>query len=493
MTVRKLLGDHVLRSACSDRAVAGLHYDSRQVRPGELFFAFAGAQVDGHRFAPAAINAGAAAVVSERAAPDELARRWVQVKHGRTALAAAALEFYGRPDRRLKLTGVTGTNGKTTTVYLIDAILRAAGVTTARIGTIDHTIAGRQAAAVNTTPESLDLVRYLDELLREGGTHATLEVSSHALALGRVYGMDFHTTVFTNLSRDHLDFHEDMEAYRQAKRSLFDGAGGAIPRFAVINRDDPMGPGLLEANRSTSLSYGRSPDCAVRAESVTADFSGLTMRVATPQGEFEVVSSLRGEFNVLNILAATGAALCHGISLDIIAHGVKTCESVAGRFETVGAGQPFLVVVDYAHTVDALEHLIGAARALLEAEQRSGRILTLFGCGGDRDRGKRPMMGEIAGKLSDLVILTSDNPRGEDPLNIINDVLVGLKRVDVRYELEPDRHEAIRKALKEARHGDVVLLAGKGHEAYQAVGRKKVPFDDRETARKMLEEMGYRA
>ncbi len=493
MTVSELLGEQLLQTTCGDREVAGLQYDSRRVEDGELFFAFAGERVDGHRFAETALESGAAAVVSEREAPPESTGRWVQVKHGRRAMAAAALEFYGRPDRRLRLTGVTGTNGKTTTVYLIDAILRAAGMTTARIGTVDHTIAGRRAAAVNTTPESLDLVRYFDELIQQGGTHATLEVSSHALSLGRVYGMDFHAAVFTNLSRDHLDFHEDMESYGQAKRGLFEGAGGAPPRFAVINRDDPMGRDLMRVDGSVPLSYGRSRDCMVYAERVKADFSGLRARVVTPEGKFEVTSRLCGAFNVLNILAAIGTAIRYRVSLETIARGVEQCESVAGRFETVDAGQPFAVVVDYAHTADALENVIGAARALLNAEQGRGRILTLFGCGGDRDRGKRPPMGEIAGKLSDLVILTSDNPRSEDPLNIINDVLVGLKRVDVRYELEPDRGEAIRKVLEEARQGDVVLLAGKGHEAYQTVGKEKIPFDDRETARDVLGEMGYQA
>ena len=493
MTVSELFGEHLLQTTCGDREVAGLQYDSRRVRDGELFFAFAGERVDGHRFADTALGSGAAAVVSEREAPLESTGRWVQVKHGRRAMAAAALEFYGRPDRRLRLTGVTGTNGKTTTVYLIDAILRAAGMTTARIGTVDHTIAGRRVAAVNTTPESLDLVRYFDELIQQGGTHATLEVSSHALSLGRVYGMDFHAAVFTNLSRDHLDFHGDMKSYGQAKRSLFEGAGGAPPRFTVVNRDDPMGKDLLNVDGLIPLSYGRSRDCMVYAERVTADFSGLRMRVVTPEGEFDVTSRLCGAFNVLNILAATGTAVRYGIPPKTIARGVEQCESVAGRFETVDVGQPFAVVVDYAHTADALENVIGAARALLNAKQGRGRILTLFGCGGDRDRGKRPPMGEIAGKLSDLVILTSDNPRSEDPLNIINDVLVGLKKVDVRYELEPDRGEAIRKVLKEARQGDVVLLAGKGHEAYQTVGTEKIPFDDRETARDVLGEMGYRA
>ena len=493
MTVKTLLGEHIVQTSCGNQEVVGMQYDSRHLSKGEVFFAFPGEQVDGHEFVDAVIQSGAAAIVSERIAPEHVAARWVQVKHGRKALAAAALAFYKRPDRQLKLIGVTGTNGKTTTVCLIDSIFRAAGIVTARIGTINHTIKGRQVSAVNTTPESLDLVRYFDELLQQNGTHAVLEVSSHALSLGRVHGMDFDTAVFTNLSRDHLDFHHSMAAYQQAKKSLFEGAGGVSPRFTVINRDDAISGELLSINGPTSLSYGMSPDCAVRPSHIQADFSGLRMRVETPSGQCEIASTLRGEFNVQNILAAIGVAIRYGISVDVISRGVEKCELVAGRFETVSAGQPFLVIVDYAHTPNALESLIRAVRSLLRTEKSRGRILTLFGCGGDRDRGKRPTMGEVAGKLSDLVVLTSDNPRNEDPLNIINDVLVGLRKVDVSYELESDRREAIRKVLTSARQGDVVLLAGKGHETYQVLGHEKTFFDDRETAREVLSEMGYRA
>ena len=493
MTIKALLGRHIVQASCGNQEVVGMQYDSRSLRKGEVFFAFPGERVDGHEFTDAVIQSGATAIVSERTAPGRLATQWVQVKHGRKALAAAALAFYQRPDRQLKLIGVTGTNGKTTTVHLIDSIFRTAGMITARIGTIDHTIKGRRIDAANTTPESLDLVRYFDELLQQNGTHAILEVSSHALSLGRVYGMDFDTAVFTNLSRDHLDFHHSMAAYQQAKRSLFEGAGGASPKFTVINRDDATSGDLLNISGPTPLSYGMSPDCAVRPSHVQADFSGLRMRVETPSGQCDIASTLRGEFNVQNILAAIGVAIRYGISVDVISRGVEECELVAGRFETVSAGQPFLVIVDYAHTPNALENLIGAARSLLRTEKKRGRILTLFGCGGDRDRGKRPTMGEVAGKLSDLVVLTSDNPRNEDALNIINDVLVGLRKVDVNYELESDRREAIRKVLTAARQGDVVLLAGKGHETYQTLGYEKKIFDDREMAREVLNEMGYRS
>ena len=500
MTVGQLLGEKIVSTDVSSRlsakVVSGLQYDSRKLRPGELFFAFPGENVDGHQFIGRALKAGAAGIVSERAAPKELGRKdiddfWVQVQHGREALASAAIKFYQRPDRRLKLTGVTGTNGKTTTVFLIDSVLRGAGFTTARIGTVDHRVGNKSVGAVNTTPESLDLVRYFADLEEQKGTHATLEVSSHALELRRVYGLDFHTVVFTNLSRDHLDFHTTMESYGGAKRRLFEGAGGATPRFAVINRDDTFGKELMEIGGFEALSYGLSKGAAVRATEVEATADSLRFEVSAPSGSREIAARLRGGYNVPNILAAIATGLSYGIDLETVAAGIESCPPIAGRFETVDCGQPFSVVVDYAHTDDALENLIRAARSLLEQGKKPGRVLTVFGCGGDRDRTKRPAMGEIAGRLSDLVILTSDNPRTEEPLNIMNDILVGLKRVDSSFLLEPDRAQAIPKALKEARNGDIVLLAGKGHETYQTVGQEKIRFDDRAVAREVLREMGY--
>jgi UDP-N-acetylmuramoyl-L-alanyl-D-glutamate--2,6-diaminopimelate ligase len=329
------------------------------------------------------------------------------------------------------------------------------------------------------------------ELEQQGGTHATLEVSSHALELRRVFGMDFHTAVFTNLTRDHLDFHGDMVRYGHAKQRLFEGAGGAAPRFGVINVDDAAGRELAALKGFEPLLYGTDGQAMVRADKVQADFSGIRFRLRTPGGKTTITSPLKGDFNVHNILAAAAAGLSLGIDLETIERGIAACPPVPGRFEAVDEGQHFLVIVDYAHTDDALENLINSARHLLAKSKPPGRILTVFGCGGDRDRTKRPVMGEIAGRLSDHVILTSDNPRSEDPLLIINDIRIGLQRVDARFETEPDRAQAIRKILAEARRGDIVLIAGKGHETYQRVGERSVPFDDRQVARKVLRELGY--
>jgi UDP-N-acetylmuramoyl-L-alanyl-D-glutamate--2,6-diaminopimelate ligase len=469
--------------------VTGLQYDSRKLSPGEVFFAFPGEHVDGHQFIPQAIERGCAAVVSEKAPTGGVAVPWVQVPHGRAALAMAAGNFYAHPDRRLCLTGVTGTNGKTTTVYIVDAVLRAAGRTTARFGTIEQTIAGQSRTAANTTPESLDLVRLFVELEQQGGSHATFEVSSHALELRRVHGLAFHTVVFTNLTRDHLDFHRTMENYAAAKRRLFEGAGGPPPKFAVINHGDSWGRKLEKLGGFAPISYGLNGGAAVTAAKIECDLDGTRFTAQTPRGRFPVRSPLLGRLNVLNVLAAIGVGLSYGLTDEEIAEGIAACRVVPGRFELVSQGQPFLVAVDYAHTDDALRNMLRAARELTRPQK--GRIITLFGCGGDRDRGKRPLMGEAAGSLSDLVVLTSDNPRSEDPLNIINDAAIGLQRVGADYRVEPDRAAAIRKAIEEARPGDLVLVAGKGHETYQVVGSKVIPFDDREVARQVLKELGY--
>jgi len=467
--------------------VTGLEYDSRKLREGAVFFAFPGEHVDGHRFVPSARAAGAAAIVSERTAPEGDQGVWVQVRHGRRALAAAALAFYGNPDERLRLIGITGTNGKTTTAYLADSVLRAAGNTTGLVGTVGHRIGDRLLPAANTTPESLDLVRMLEELEKMSGTHMTLEASSHALELGRIAGFRFDTAVFTNLTQDHLDFHGDMESYFAAKRTLFEG-NGPRPRAAVVNADDAYGRRLLEIEGIESLSFSAQGAADIRAVEAESTFDGLKIRVATPQGETVLHSPLVGCFNVANILAAVGVGLAQGIDLETVGQGIAECGAVPGRFELVREGQPFLVAVDYAHTDDALRNLISAARRLVPA---GGRILTVFGCGGDRDRAKRPLMGAAAGELSDRVILTSDNPRSEDPLRILADAEVGLQRVDANYVRQPDRRKAITKALKEAAAGDIVLIAGKGHETYQQVGDEKLPFDDRETARELLREITH--
>jgi UDP-N-acetylmuramoyl-L-alanyl-D-glutamate--2,6-diaminopimelate ligase len=491
MKLAELLTEEKVLGPIPDREVTGLQYDSRKIAPGEAFFAFPGEHVDGHQFVDRVLEAGAAAVVSERAAPAGREDVWVRVEHGREALAVAALRFYNRPDQRLKLTGVTGTNGKTTTAFLIDSILETAGFVSARLGTIEHKIGAKRHPAINTTPESLDLVRFLVELEQQGGTHATLEASSHALELRRIFGMDFHTAVFTNLSRDHLDFHGDMPSYARAKQRLFEGAGGAQPKFGVINADDPAGKDFAALGGFETLLYGSDADATIRAENVQVDFSGIQFRLKTPQGNTTIVSRLKGAFNVHNLLAAAAAGLSLGVDLAGVRQGIASCPPVPGRFEPVDEGQRFLVIVDYAHTDDALENLIQSARQLLGKSKPAGRVLTVFGCGGDRDRTKRPVMGEIAGRLSDHVILTSDNPRSEDPLLIINDIRIGLQRVDARFDTEPDRAQAIRKILGEARRGDIVLIAGKGHETYQRIGDTSIPFDDREVARRVLRELGY--
>ena len=466
--------------------VAGLEYDSRRVREGYLFFAFPGSRADGREFAQAALEKGAVAVASESAAPAGMEGRWIEVDHGRHALARAAKLFYGLPDEQIALTGITGTNGKTTTGFLIDSVLRAAGLTTALVGTIEYHLAARVLPAVNTTPESLDLIRLLAELRAEGGTHATMEVSSHALDLGRVYGLRFHTAVFTNLTRDHLDFHGTMEAYGAAKQKLFTGAGSEPPAFAVLNRDDSFARGLETASGTQVLWYGLGQDPDLRALHIASNRQRLRFEVQYAKQRFVVESPLIGKINVYNILAACGAGISYGLDPEVIARGIAALQAVPGRFERVDEGQPFVVVVDYAHTPDALQNVIAVARGLSPK-----RVITLFGCGGDRDRTKRPLMGQAAAELSDFVVLTSDNPRSEDPLAIMNDALVGIRRVDKPHVVEPDRATAIARALNEAREGDLVILAGKGHETYQVLQDKTIAFDDRAVAREVLRGYGY--
>ena len=474
-----------LPSALNEIEIAGLDYDSRRVEPGYLFFAFAGAHVDGRGFARQAIEKGAVAVASELPQPDGWAGPWIEVEHGRKALAMAARRFYGAPDERIAITAITGTNGKTTTSYLLDSILRAAGKTTALVGTIEYHIAARRQTAVNTTPDSLETYRILTELEQAKGTHAIMEVSSHALALGRVWGVRFDTAVFTNLTRDHLDFHRTMEEYFAAKSLLFEGQP-APPRAAVINSDDPYGRQLRPAPGVRTLRYGLESSPEVTACGVESSFSGLRFELGAPGVRFQLESPLVGRPNLYNILAACSAALVQDIDIQSIAQGIADCKGVPGRFEGVEAGQPFLVVVDYAHTDDALRNVIRVARQMTDK-----RVITLFGCGGDRDRAKRPLMGMAAAELSDFVVLTSDNPRSEDPLDIINDALVGLRRFDTPHSVEPDRAKAIGIAIAEAKAGDVVILAGKGHETYQVLKDRTIDFDDREVARRVLAGLGF--
>jgi len=469
--------------------VSGIDYDSRRIQRGDIFFAFSGVNVDGRKFAAAAISQGAVAIVSELPPPPQDAESgilWIEVEHGRRALGLTVRNLFGDLTKQLQVTGITGTNGKTTTSYLVDAILQQQGRPTALVGTIEYRLAGDVRPAPNTTPESLDFYRLMRDLLAKDGSSMTAEISSHALALGRVRGLTFHTAVLTNFTRDHLDFHGTMEAYFFAKCEIFRGQDAPAPRCAVLNRDDEWSANVPLHADTCAYWYGLHANANVRAQQVHEDFDGLHFTVNAPQVKFEVRSKLVGRINVYNILAACATGLSYGLAPAQIIAGVAACEAVPGRFERISAGQPFLVAVDYAHTDDALRNTIAVARAM-----RPRRVLTLFGCGGDRDRAKRPMMGKAAAEGSDLVVLTSDNPRSEDPLGIMNDVLVGLARFDTPYLLEPDRQKAIQAILESAQAGDIVILAGKGHETYQIFRDKTVHFDDREVASAVLAQLGY--
>lgn len=492
MRLEKLLAGAEIKkiSGPSDAEIQSIAYDSRRATAGALFFALHGVKLEGVDFVEDALGRGTIAVASARPRPVQFPENatWIELLPGseRRGLARAAANFYGHPADALKLVGVTGTNGKTTTAFLVDSILRTAGFTDGLIGTTGYRTPKRALPAPNTTPESLDLQQIFAEIRDARGTHVVLEASSHALAMERLWGCHFEAAIFTNLTRDHLDYHQTFEEYFAAKKLLFTGTGAGTPDAGVINADDPYGAQLAGLARRT-LTYGLKNGADLTAKKFALNFDGLEFTAQTPAGNIEVRSPLVGRINVYNILAAIGA----GIALDVpnakIEQGIANLDLVPGRFQRIDEGQPFLVVVDYAHTDDALRNLIATAREL----SPSGRIITVFGAGGERDRTKRPLMGEAAGALSDLVVLTSDNPRSEDPLRIINDVVVGLQKVDAKYRVEPDRERALDMALEEARSGDVVLLAGKGHETYQVLRGGTIEFDDREKARAILRQKGF--
>jgi UDP-N-acetylmuramoyl-L-alanyl-D-glutamate--2,6-diaminopimelate ligase len=492
MTFQQVLDGAEVLAQSGDPGVSSVEYDSRRVKPGCVFVAMRGESSDGNRFIDQAIQAGAVALVTDSAAEKpRTGVAWAVVPHGRRALARVSANFYKKPAERIAITGITGTNGKSTTAFLVEAILTAAGRKSALIGTIEYHVAGKILPAPHTTPEALDLNRILNEALGNGATEAVMEVSSHALAQERVYGVPFDVAVFTNLTRDHLDYHNSMEEYFAAKRVLFEGCGTDAPRAVVTNVDDESGAKLGEFSRKRSsvvLKYGWK--CGdFHAEKVEITTRGTRFDLITPAGKIAVFSALIGRVNVYNILAAAGACYARGCSAEAIAAGIDKLACVPGRFEGVDCGQPFTVVVDYAHTDDALRNLTALARELISGTK--GRVLTVFGCGGDRDRKKRPLMGEAAGRGSDFVVLTSDNPRTEDPLAIINDAVVGLQRTGVKYSVEPDRRKAIALAVNQARPGDIVLLAGKGHEKVQITREGSVLFDDLEVARGALRAAGF--
>ncbi len=462
--------------------------DSRKVKNGALFFALHGAKADGNAFIEDAVKRGAAAIASEEPAPKKFSRgvAWIQVRDARKALATTAANFFDHPANALQLVAVTGTNGKTTTTSLVDAIIKASGAKTGLFGTIAYHTPLGDYPAPNTTPESVDLQGFLAEIRDAGGTYAVLEASSHSLSMDRLWGCHFQAAVFTNLTREHLDYHKTFEDYFAAKRRLFEGTGAGAPEVGVLNTDDGYGRQLAGLAKNT-MTYGLESDADITTKKFHLSFEGLHFTARTPNGTMEVTSRLVGRINVYNLLAAIGAAQALGFSNEIIEKGIHDLENVSGRFQRIDMGQPFLVIVDYAHTDDALENLIRTAREL----NPKGRIITLFGCGGLKDRTKRPVMGEVTGRLSDLTILSSDNPRTEDPLKIISDIVVGLQKTNGKYLIEPDREKAIGMAMDEARAGDIVLLAGKGHENYQILADRTLDFDDREMARRALRERGF--
>lgn len=462
--------------------------DSRKVQPRAVFFALHGAKADGNAFIRDAVSRGAVAIVSEDAAPATLPASvmWLRVREARKALAIAAGNFFEHPARSLRLVAVTGTNGKTTTTSLIDSIIKASGAQTGLFGTIAYHTPLEDYPAPNTTPESVDLQGFFAEIRDAGGRYGVLEASSHSLAMDRLWGCHFAAAVFTNLTREHMDYHKTFEDYFAAKLRLFQGTGAGAPDVSVINIDDAYGKQLVGLAKSV-VTYGLESGAQLTTKKFQLTFSGLSFTAQTPNGKVQVESSLVGRINVYNVLAAIGASQALGLSNEVIEKGIRNLKSVSGRFQPIDLGQPYAVIVDYAHTDDALENLIRTAREL----NPKGRIITLFGCGGGKDRTKRPVMGEVSGRLSDLTILSSDNPKMEDPLKIISDIVVGLQKTSGKYVIEPDREKAIGQAMDEARAGDMILLAGKGHENYQIVGEQTLPFDDREVAARALRERGY--
>ena len=462
--------------------------DSRKVQPRALFFALHGAKADGNEFIRDAVSRGAAAIASEESAPAAIPSSvaWIQVREARKALAVTAANFFGHPAEALQLVAVTGTNGKTTTTSLIDAIVKASGAKTGLFGTIAYHTPLGEYPAPNTTPESVDLQGFLAEIRDAGGKFGVLEASSHSLAMDRLWGCHFAAAVFTNLTREHMDYHKTFDDYFAAKKKLFEGTGAGVPEVAVLNTDDEYGKRLAGLAKNT-VTYGLENAADITTKKFQLTFNGLAFAAQTPNGKVQVASPLVGRINVYNILAAIGAAQALGLPNEVIEAGIHNLESVSGRFQRIDLGQPYFVVVDYAHTDDALENLIRTAREL----NPKGRIITLFGCGGGKDRTKRPVMGEVTGRLSDLTILSSDNPRTEDPLKIISDIIVGLQKTSGKYLIEPDREKAIGVAMDEARAGDIILLAGKGHENYQILADRTLEFDDRDMARRALRERGY--
>ncbi len=482
-----------IRGVVEKIKINGIAYDSREVKPGDLFVAIKGFTYDGHDFITEAVERGAVAVVAQREVPVPAGVTLVIIPDTRQGLARLSTRFYRHPSDKMRLVAVTGTNGKTTTTHLIRAILLEAGYGVGLIGTINHIIGEKRIPVTRTTPESLDLQRLLAQMVEEGIQYAVMEVSSHALELGRVTGCEFDVAVLTNITQDHLDFHHHFQDYVDAKTKLFSGLGPGVketagwpksPKLAVLNADDPNFEYIRQKTTAPVLTYGLEAEADVTAGGLVMGPEGVSFVARTPVGAVPLNLSLAGRFNVYNALAAVAVATREGVKLATVKKALEQVRGVQGRMEPVDEGQDFTVLVDYAHTPDSLENVLRTVR-----EFTRGRLITVFGCGGDRDRGKRPLMGEIAVRYSDHVVITSDNPRGEDPEGIITEIVPGAERVrGGSFEVEVDRAAAIRRAVQVAQRDDVVLIAGKGHETYQIFRTRTVHFDDREVAREAIRE-----
>jgi UDP-N-acetylmuramoyl-L-alanyl-D-glutamate--2,6-diaminopimelate ligase len=477
--------------------IVGLAYDSRQVKPGDLFVAVRGHHSDGHAYIERAVEKGAMAVAAEKLTGRDAKVATILVPDSRKALSKLALAFYANPFKNITLIGVTGTNGKTTTTYLLESMVKAAGEKPGVLGTVNYRYSEKKVPAPVTTPESLDLIRLSREMVDQGVTHIVMEVSSHALDQGRTQDCPFNVAVFTNLSRDHLDYHKTMDEYFAAKSRLFKGLQadplGRKPG-AVINLDDPRGKDLMAMTRAEVFTYGLGKECQVTADAIQMNGNGLKFRLRTPAGEGVVRSPLIGDFNVYNILAAAGAGVALRLPFDALVQGIEALKSVPGRLERVENRKGLILVVDYSHTPDALLQAMKSLKPYVK-----DRLITVFGCGGDRDRGKRYDMGRLAGEHSDVAFITSDNPRSEDPLSIVKEIEKGMLDSGLKkggenthpgkgYFLEVDRRQAIRKAVAMAEETDVVLIAGKGHEDYQIIGSERRPFSDQEEAARAASE-----
>ncbi len=490
MELQELIRDIDQLEASGDLSadIVSVDYDSRKVKAGSLFVAIRGFVADGNRFIADAVRKGARAIVTdERAVEADVPI--VIVPDARKALAIIADRFFGNPQNSLVMTAVTGTNGKTTTAYLTKSIFEAHGVACGLIGTIEHIVGSKRIVSVNTTPESADIHSFLAQMVKAKQSACVMETSSHALELSRVYGIQFRAAAFTNITQDHLDFHGDFKSYLEAKSHLFGSLSG--DSTAVINADDPNAGYICDVARDGKiLTYGFTESCDIYPVSFGLDFSGSMVELSTPAGTIGFKLSIPGKVNIYNAMAAAGIALSCGLPVDSIVSGLEAVRSIRGRYEIIDEGQDFTVVVDYAHTPDALERVLASVREISKA-----RLISVFGCGGDRDRGKRPLMGEISTRLADYTVITSDNPRTEDPDAIIADILKGIpSSVGAnRYKKLTDREKAIREALVAARSGDVVVIAGKGHEDYQIIGTEKIHFDDAESVRRLIKAMKWKA